>query len=62
MFATKPKQFNQELDGCSNIPNEAPDVRKASEFWSNIWSIPGNFNKNVSWLPNVKKKLSETDK
>ena len=45
------KQFHQELDGRSNIPNVAPDVQEASEFSSNIWSIPGNFNENASWSP-----------
>ena len=62
MFATNQKQFYQELDGRSNIPNKAPDAQEASEFWSNIWSIPGNFNKNASWLPKVKERLSEFDK
>ena len=33
-----------------------------SEFWSNIWSIPRNYNENASWLPKVKEMLSETDK
>ena len=62
LFATNQKQFYQELDGCSNIPNKAPDAQEASEFWSNIWSIPGNFNKNASWLPKFKERLSEIDK
>ena len=25
----------------SNIPNKAPDSLETSDFWSNIWSIPG---------------------
>ena len=62
LFATNQKQFYQELDGRSNIPNKAPDAQEASEFWSNIWSIPGNFNENASWLPKVKERLSEFDK
>ena len=62
LFATNQKQFYQELDGRSNIPNKAPDAQEASEFWSNIWSIPGNFNENGSWLPKVKERLSEIDK
>ena len=62
MLATNQKQFYRELDDRSNIPNKAPDAQEASEFWSNIWSIPGNFNKNASWLPNVKERLIETDK
>ena len=62
LFATNQKQFYQELDGRSNIPNKAPDAQEASEFWSNIWSIPGNFNENASWLPKVKERLSEIDK
>ena len=62
LFATDQKQFYQELDGSSNIPNKAPDAQEASEFWSNIWSIPGNFNENASWLPKVKERLSEIDK
>ena len=44
LFATNQKQFCQEIDGRSNIPNKVPDAHEASEFWSNIWSIPGNFN------------------
>ena len=44
LLATNQKQFYQELDGRSNIPNKVPDAQEASEFWSNIWSIPGNFN------------------
>ena len=39
-----------------------PNARESSEFWSNIWLIPGNFNKNASWLPKVKERLSEFDK
>ena len=31
-FATNQKQFYQELDGSSNIPNEAPDTQEASEL------------------------------
>ena len=62
LFATNQKQFYQELDGCSNIPNEAPDAQEASEFWSNIWSIPGSFNENASWLPKLKESLSEIGK
>ena len=62
LFATNQKQFYQKLDSHSNIPNKAPDAQEASEFWSNIWSIPGNFNENTSWLPKVKESLSEIDK
>ena len=62
MFATNQKQFYQELDGRSNIPNKAPDAQEASEFWSNIWSIPGNFNENASCPPKVKERLSEIEK
>ena len=62
MFATNQRQFYQEVDGCSNIPNKAPDAQEFSEFWSNIWSLPGNFNENCSWLPKVKERFSEFDK
>ena len=62
LSATNQKQFYQELDSCSNIPNEAPDAQQTSEFWSNIWSIPGNFNEKASWLPKVKERLSEIKK
>ena len=62
MFATNQKQFYQERDGRSNIPNKASDAQEASEFWSNIWSISGNFKENASWLPKVKERLSEIDK
>ena len=48
LFATNQKQFYRELDGRSNITNVAPDAQEASEFWSNIWSIPGNFNEDTS--------------
>ena len=62
MLAKNQKQFYQEYDGRSDIPNKAPDAQEASEFWSNIWSIPGNFNENASWLPKVKGRLREIDK
>ena len=62
LFATNQKQFYQERDGRSNIPNKASDAQEASEFWSNIWSISGNFKENASWLPKVKERLSEIDK
>ena len=39
LFATNEKQFYQELDGRSNIPNKALDAQEASEFWRDIWSI-----------------------
>ena len=62
LFATNQKQFYQERDGRSNIPNKASDAQEASEFWSNIWSISGNFKENASWLPQFKERLSEIDK
>ena len=62
LFATNQKQFYQELDGRSNISNEAIDAQEASEFWSNIWSIPGNLNENASLFPKVKERLSEIEK
>ena len=62
LFETNQKQFYHELDGRINIPNEVPDAPEASEFWSNICSIPGNFNENTPWLPKVKECLSETEK
>ena len=62
LSATNQKQFYQELDSCSNIPNEAPDAQETSEFWNNIWSIPGNFNEKASRLPKVKERLSEIKK
>ena len=62
LFAMNQKQIYQELDGRSNIPKEAPLAQEASEFWSNIWSISGNFNENASWLPKVKERLSEIEK
>ena len=61
MFATNQKQFYQELYGRSNIPNEASDAQEASEFWSNIWSITGNFNESALWLPKVEERLSEME-
>ena len=61
-FVTNQKQIYQELDGRSNIPNKASDAQEAPKFWNNIWSIPGNFNENASWLPKVKERLSEIDK
>ena len=51
LFTTNQKQFYQEFDGRSNIPNKTPDAQEASEFWRNIWSIPVNFNENASWIP-----------
>ena len=62
LFATNQKEFYRELDGRSSIPNKSPDSQEASEFWSNIWSIPGNFNENASWFPKVKERLNEIDK
>ena len=62
LFATNQKQFYQEIDGRSNIPNKAPDSQEASEFRSNIWFIPGNFNENASWLHKVRERFSEIDK
>ena len=62
LFVTNQNQFYQELDGCSNIPNKASEDQEASEFWSNIWSIPGNFKGNASWLPKVKERLSKIEK
>ena len=62
LFATNQKQFYQDLDGLSNIPNKASGAQEASEFCSNIWFIPGSFNENASWVPKVKERLSEIDK
>ena len=62
LFATNQKKLYQEFDGRSNFPNKVPDAQKAPEFWSNIWWIPENFNKNASWLPKVKENLRQIDK
>ena len=47
-FATNQKKDYQELEGRSNIPNKAPDYLEASEFWSNIWSIPGMISSEIN--------------
>ena len=61
LFATNQKQCYHERDGRSNFSNKAPHVPETSELWSNIWSIPGNFNETASWLPKVKERLNEID-
>ena len=60
LFATR--KIYQELDGRSSILNKAPDAQETSDFWSNIWSTPGNLNENASWLSKTKERLSEIDK
>ena len=57
LFAMHQKQFCEELDDHSNILKKAPDAKDASEFWNNIWLIPGNFNENASGLSKVKQKI-----
>ena len=56
------RNIYQELDGRSSILNKAPDAQETSDFWSNIWSTPGNLNENASWLSKTKERLSEIDK
>ena len=38
-FATHQKQFYQERDGRSNIPNKAPDAQEVSDFCRNLWLV-----------------------
>ena len=54
-FGTNQKKLSQEIEGCSNIfegrsniPNKAPDSLEASEFWSNIWSMPGMISSEIN--------------
>ena len=56
------RKIYQKLDGRSSILNKAPDAQETSDFWSNIWSTPGNLNENASWLSKTKERLSEIDK
>ena len=61
LFRTNQKKLYEELDGSIRA-SEIPDSEEASTFWRNIWSIPGEMNKNATWIPKVREKMDRYEK
>ena len=56
LFRNNQSQLYKELGGSMRT-NEAPDAAGSQEFWSNIWSVEVEHDKEASWLGDIRKKM-----
>ena len=61
MFRTNLSQFYKELNGTDKEKNVLPDPDKATNFWSDIWSVPSFHNQNGRWWQKEKQELTDIE-
>ena len=59
MFQCDQKKLYQELDGVTTESEIRPDAQESCGFWSSIWEIPAERNRDVEWLDDVKGELCQ---
>ena len=60
LFRNNQSNLYKELNGTEKGDNPAPDAAEATQFWSNIWSVPNEHKRDAEWLRKVKRRLSGT--
>lgn len=58
MFATEQKKVYKELKGRPSGESEIPDAEESKKFWSEIWSIEKEYNRQAEWLQDLKREQS----
>ena len=60
LFRNNQSNLYKELNGTEKGDNPPPDAAEATQFWSNIWSVPNEYKRDAEWLRKVKRRSSGT--
>ena len=61
MFAVEQKKVYKELNGGANGKSVIPDAEESKKFWSEIWSIEKEHNRQAEWLQDLKREQSNVN-
>ncbi|XP_063604453.1 uncharacterized protein LOC134779729 [Penaeus indicus] len=61
MFATEQKKVYKELNGGASGESVIPDAEESKKFWSEIWSIEKEHNRQAEWLQDLKREQSNVN-
>ena len=59
IFKQDQKRFYQELNGKARNENVIPDADESKKFWSDIWSVGKEHNRNAEWLNNIRNDIRD---
>lgn len=54
LFQIDQKKLYQELNGEVRAENVIPNAEESKKFWSDIWGVKKEHNRNAEWLQNIK--------
>ncbi|XP_066934090.1 uncharacterized protein [Clytia hemisphaerica] len=60
LYKNNQSYLYKELSGSKKF-DKAPKEDEAREFWSNIWSMEGDFNEKAGWLEDVSEKFDRVE-
>ena len=61
MFATEQKKVYNELNGVASGESLIADAEESKKFWSEIWSIEKEHNRQAEWLQDLKREQSSVN-
>ena len=60
LFRNNQKQLYKELSGdTKDSTDEPPDAVESRKFWSEIWSVEVEHNREASWLGDIRKQMKD---
>ena len=63
LFRNNQKQLYKELSGdAKSVTDEPPDAAESRKFWSEIWSVDVEHERDASWLRQIKTDLEGVER
>ena len=63
LFRNNQKQLYKELSGdAKSSTDELPDAAESREFWSKIWSVEVEHDREASWLGDIRKQMKDVER
>ena len=63
LFRNNQKQLFNELSGNANSgTDEPPDAAESRKFWSEIWSVEMEHDREASWLGDIRKQMKDVQR
>ena len=59
LFKNNQRQLYKELGGTASSTNEIPDAAKSKAFWEKLWSEEVDFNREATWLGDIRLRMRE---
>ena len=62
LFQSNQKRLFEEIEGKARQEAVVPDAEESKEFWSGIWDVPVEHNKNAEWLKKLENHTRDVPK